>query len=259
MRRSLAPSQLHNRGENGGQSTDLARRSSLSDLMARPSSCSSSSSSSTRSHSNNNNNDVVINRMPLFGFLEIPDSLNRQFVLPKGCVVTKETLALRQRKFLGGNKNFQPITPAMLAGGFTRPSMVDACAMEAEEEDEDMEGLPNENLPPFEPLILWQNPNDAEHKIEVIPSLAVKLRPHQREGVQFLFDCTRGMRGFEGQGCILADDMGLGKTLMSITIMWTLLNQGMVKGQSAVRKVIHRTNSHSTHSFIIHIFISHTP
>lgn len=197
--------------------------------------------------------------MPLFGFLEIPDSLNRQFVLPKGCVVTKETLALRQRKFLGGNKNFQPITPAMLAGGFTRPSMVDACAMEAEEEDEDMEGLPNENLPPFEPLILWQNPNDAEHKIEVIPSLAVKLRPHQREGVQFLFDCTMGMRGFEGQGCILADDMGLGKTLMSITIMWTLLNQGMVKGQSAVRKVIHRTNSHSTHSFIIHIFISHTP
>jgi DNA repair and recombination RAD54-like protein len=32
--------------------------------------------------------------------------------------------------------------------------------------------------------------------------------------------------------------MGLGKTLMSITIMWTLLNQGFVRGESAVRKVI---------------------
>ena len=47
-----------------------------------------------------------------------------------------------------------------------------------------------------------------------------------------------GMRSFDGQGCILADDMGLGKTLMSITTMWTLLNQGFVKGESAVRKVM---------------------
>ncbi len=47
-----------------------------------------------------------------------------------------------------------------------------------------------------------------------------------------------GLRGFDGQGCILADDMGLGKTLMSITALWTLLNQGFVKGESAVRKVM---------------------
>ena len=37
------------------------------------------------------------------------------------------------------------------------------------------------------------------------------LRPHQREGTQFLFDCTMGQREFDGCGCILADDMGLGK------------------------------------------------
>ena len=37
-----------------------------------------------------------------------------------------------------------------------------------------------------------------------------------------------GLRGYDGQGCILADDMGLGKTLMSITAMWTLLNQGFL-------------------------------
>lgn len=52
------------------------------------------------------------------------------------------------------------------------------------------------------------------------------MRPHQREGVQFLFECAMGLRGFEGEGCILADDMGLGKTLMSITALYTLLNQG---------------------------------
>eukprot|EP01039_Chlorochromonas_danica_P016889 gene16889-20039_t len=32
--------------------------------------------------------------------------------------------------------------------------------------------------------------------------------------------------------------MGLGKTLMSITALWTLLNQGFVKGEPAVKKVM---------------------
>ena len=34
--------------------------------------------------------DMVIGRMPLFDFLEIPDSINKQFRLPQGCIVTKE-------------------------------------------------------------------------------------------------------------------------------------------------------------------------
>ena len=60
-------------------------------------------------------------------------------------------------------------------------------------------------IPPHEPLILWTNPDNENQKVEVIPELCCKLRPHQREGVQFLFECTMGLRGFDGQGCILAD------------------------------------------------------
>ena len=55
------------------------------------------------------------------------------------------------------------------------------------------------------------------------------LREHQRQGVQFMFECVTGLvnflcldskvqltysnqRNFGGYGCVLADDMGLGKT-----------------------------------------------
>jgi len=84
--------------------------------------------------------------------------------------------------------------------------------------------------------------------VEVDHMLAKFLRSHQREGVQFMFDCVTGQHG-SGSGCILADDMvslalpwgcvhtsadfvaqpaqGLGKTLQAITLSWTLLRQGM--------------------------------
>ena len=51
------------------------------------------------------------------------------------------------------------------------------------------------------------------------------LRPHQVEGVKFMYECLMGYRGFGGHGCLLADEMGLGKTLMTITTIWTLLKQ----------------------------------
>ncbi|RCK54719.1 DNA repair and recombination protein RDH54 [Candida viswanathii] len=77
-------------------------------------------------------------------------------------------------------------------------------------------------------------------KVNIDPHLATKLRPHQVEGVSFLYECLMGYRDFQGQGCLLADEMGLGKTLMTITTIWTLLKQNPFPDQkkSVVNKVL---------------------
>lgn len=60
--------------------------------------------------------------------------------------------------------------------------------------------------------------------VVVDPVVGNILRPHQREGVKFMYDCVTGARG-NFNGCIMADEMGLGKTLQCITLLWTLLRQ----------------------------------
>ncbi|XP_042320390.1 DNA repair and recombination protein RAD54B [Sceloporus undulatus] len=62
--------------------------------------------------------------------------------------------------------------------------------------------------------------------VVVDPYLVNHLRPHQREGVTFLYECVMGMRVNSRFGAILADEMGLGKTLQCISLVWTLLRQG---------------------------------
>lgn len=49
----------------------------------------------------------------------------------------------------------------------------------------------------------------SDKDVFVPPVLAKWLRPHQREGVQFMYECVMGLKEFNGNGCILADDMGL--------------------------------------------------
>ncbi|NWW54510.1 RAD54 protein, partial [Pedionomus torquatus] len=92
---------------------------------------------------------------------------------------------------------------------------------------------------PFEEgaLVLYEPPLLSAHdqlKIDkekapvhvvVDPVLSRVLRPHQREGVKFLWDCVTSRRIPGSHGCIMADEMGLGKTLQCITLMWTLLRQ----------------------------------
>ncbi|KAL8610538.1 hypothetical protein ACOMHN_060458 [Nucella lapillus] len=74
--------------------------------------------------------------------------------------------------------------------------------------------------------------------VVVDPYLTHHLRPHQRDGVTFLYECVTGIRNYGGTGAILADDMGLGKTLQCIALIWTLLKQGMYGGKPLVRKVL---------------------
>ena len=118
-------------------------------------------------------------------------------------------------------------------------------------------------------LVLHEpDPERSDEKVHVgvVPFLAVKLRPHQASGVEFIYNsrallCDRRiprtlslpcccppllprpklMRPSLGSsvlgrsndlstrergGCILADDMGLGKTLQTVAMIYTLLYQG---------------------------------
>ncbi|RMZ87538.1 hypothetical protein DV736_g5229, partial [Chaetothyriales sp. CBS 134916] len=77
-------------------------------------------------------------------------------------------------------------------------------------------------------------------KVPVVidPRLAKVLRPHQVEGVKFLYKCTTGMIEERAKGCIMADEMGLGKTLQCITLMWTLLKQSPMAGKGTIQKCV---------------------
>ncbi|KAM1382281.1 hypothetical protein ACFX2F_034762 [Malus domestica] len=95
----------------------------------------------------------------------------------------------------------------------------------------------------IDPLVLWQSEEfeiGASNMVQIVvdPVLVRFLRPHQREGVQFMFECVSGLNSASNiYGCILADDMGLGKTLQSITLLYTLLCQGF-DGKPMVKKAI---------------------
>jgi DNA repair and recombination RAD54-like protein len=77
-------------------------------------------------------------------------------------------------------------------------------------------------------------------KVPVVidPKLAKVLRPHQIEGVKFMYRCVTGMIEDKANGCIMADEMGLGKTLQCITLMWTLLKQSPDSGKSTIDKAV---------------------
>ncbi|GBF66046.1 DNA repair protein [Trichophyton mentagrophytes] len=81
---------------------------------------------------------------------------------------------------------------------------------------------------------------DERPKVPVVidPRLAKILRPHQIEGVKFLYRCTTGLVDKNAHGCIMADGMGLGKTLQCITLMWTLLKQSPEAGKPTVQKAV---------------------
>ena len=81
---------------------------------------------------------------------------------------------------------------------------------------------------------------EERKKVPVVidPRLTKVLRPHQVEGVKFLYRCTTGMLDENANGCIMADEMGLGKTLQCIALMWTLLKQSPDAGRPTIGKCV---------------------
>ncbi|KAI8461790.1 P-loop containing nucleoside triphosphate hydrolase protein [Phakopsora pachyrhizi] len=105
-------------------------------------------------------------------------------------------------------------------------------------EEERMRG-PHKSLPE----LLGIKKGGAQKEVQKVavvldPKLSKTLRPHQVEGVKFLYKCATGMVEQGALGCIMADEMGLGKTLQCITLLWTLLKQSPVAGKSTIEKAI---------------------
>lgn len=79
-------------------------------------------------------------------------------------------------------------------------------------------------------LVLDFNVETKEPLISVDQKLVRKLKPHQAEGVKFMWDaCFESVEKIneedsKGGGCILAHCMGLGKTLQVVALVHTLLS-----------------------------------
>ncbi|XP_076780292.1 DNA repair and recombination protein RAD54B isoform X4 [Arvicanthis niloticus] len=74
--------------------------------------------------------------------------------------------------------------------------------------------------------------------VVIDPHLVRHLRPHQKDGIIFLYECVMGMRTIGKCGAILADEMGLGKTLQCISLIWTLQCQGPYGGKPVIKKTL---------------------
>ena len=126
------------------------------------------------------------------------------------------------------NKPFKIPIPGYTGGGYGRSLGVRRSGGRQPLHDPEAEGA----------LVLYLPAELSEHEklradaaaqqvaVVVDPQLCRVLRPHQREGVKFMYDCVTGARIAGHHGAIMADEMGLGKTLQCITLMWTLLKQG---------------------------------
>lgn len=91
-----------------------------------------------------------------------------------------------------------------------------------------------EEVKEIKQLVLDFDEESKEPLLQVDEKLVKKLKPHQANGIKFMFDaCFESLeraRDSKGSGCILAHCMGLGKTLQVVTLSHTLLANCEVTG-----------------------------
>uniref|UniRef100_A0A671X4I1 DNA helicase n=1 Tax=Sparus aurata TaxID=8175 RepID=A0A671X4I1_SPAAU len=87
-------------------------------------------------------------------------------------------------------------------------------------------------------LVLDQNEETKEPLVQVHRNLVTSLKPHQVDGVQFIWDsCCESVKkanSSPGSGCILAHCMGLGKTLQVVAFLHTVLLSENLKFRTAL-------------------------
>ncbi|KAG8185030.1 hypothetical protein JTE90_017053 [Oedothorax gibbosus] len=112
---------------------------------------------------------------------------------------------------------------------------------------EEISKLPEKELmlpqPSLEHQTVYNKENLPLTTVKIDKFLAKQLRPHQIEGIIFMYKCILGFQHEYGHGVILADEMGLGKTLQCIGLIWTLYKQGPYGGKPILKRVIILTPS----------------
>ncbi|XP_037083682.1 transcriptional regulator ATRX homolog [Pollicipes pollicipes] len=94
-------------------------------------------------------------------------------------------------------------------------------------------------------LILDFDPEKKKPLVSVHKNFVKILKPHQVDGVKFMFDCTvetvarlHDESNTDNSGCILAHCMGLGKTLQVVVLLHTLLDSAETRGKMACALVV---------------------
>lgn len=98
-------------------------------------------------------------------------------------------------------------------------------SQETPESDDQPQTDPNE--------IVLDYDSKKKMKIAVHPGITKQLKPHQVDGIKFMYDNCYGsvdsLDKHPGSGCILAHCMGLGKTLQLISLLHTVITYPQLK------------------------------